>query len=482
MKLAYVASEIMPFASTGGLADVAGALPAALAKKGHAVWRVMPMYRQVREGPFKLRDIGLKLSIPVGFRSYTAEVWQCEDVTPLTYFIRRDEYFDRSQLYSLPDRDYEDNFERFIFFQKAVVALIDALDMKPDIVHGNDWQTGLLPLFLEHGIQGTGRGRKEKTVFTIHNLAYQGIFSGDNYSSTNLPFFCFSVDTMEFYGNISFMKCGITTSDIITTVSKTYAEEIQTEESGCGLHGVLATVKDRLVGIINGIDNEAWNPATDPHIATPFSAADLSGKKACKRDLIQRMGLKISDDTPLIGMVTRLVEQKGFDILALAMDELMKLDVGVALLGTGREQYEELCKEWAETWPGKFAFVLDYDPELSHKIEAGSDLFLMPSQFEPCGLNQLYSLRYGTIPVVHAVGGLKDTIEDVGPDGQIGYGVQFKAYTPMAMLEAIHRAIELYRKRETWDSVVNRAMAQEFSWARSADEYVAIYERILAAK
>jgi len=480
MRIGYVSSEITPYASTGGLADVAGALPGVMARKGHDVWRAMPMYRRVLEGSFKLVDLGLKLTIPVGFHNRTAEVWSTEDKNPATYFIRRDEFFDRSQLYSLSNRDYDDNFERFVFFQKAVVAMIDALSLKPQIVHGNDWQAGLVPLFLEHGLHGVGRGRKEKTVFTIHNLAYQGIFSGNDFSMTNLPFSSFQLETMEFYGNINCMKNGITSSDVVTTVSKTYASEIQTEKSGCGLHGVLTKVHDKVVGIVNGIDDQVWNPAADPHLKAPYSAADLAGKKLCRKDLLDRMKLKVRPGTPVIGMISRLVDQKGFDILAEAMPELMKRDVAMVLLGTGQENYHELCKSWAATWPAKFSCTLAFDTELSHKIEAGADIFLMPSHFEPCGLNQMYSLRYGTVPVVHATGGLEDTVEDVGTSGAIGTGFKFKTYTAQSLVEAVDRALAMYRRPQVWQQIVVRAMQQDFSWNHAADEYLRLYASLIS--
>jgi len=480
MNIVYIASEIVPFASTGGLADIGSALPRALTRQGVQVWRVMPLYRQVAEGPFDLKDTGLRLDIPVGFKMHRAEVWMTEEPAPPTFFIRRDEFFDRTQLYSLPDRDYDDNFERFVFFQKAAVALIDALSLHPDIVHLSDWQTGLVPLFLKHGLQGIGRQCTEKTIFTIHNLAYQGIFPGSLYALTNLPFFCFNVGTAEFYGNVNCMKAGITTSDAVTTVSKTYAQEIQTEEAGLGLHGVLSRLGDRLVGILHGADYDVWDPSNDDHISASYNAADLGGKRKCKEDLIKLMGLTIPVETPLIGLVSRLVDHKGMDILAEAMAGLMSRDVAFVLLGMGQEKYHELCEQWAVKWPGRFAVRLGYDNPLAHRIEAGADLYLMPSRFEPCGLNQLYSLRYGTIPVVHATGGLEDTIEDIAPGAEQGTGFKFKSYTADGLLSAVDRALDLMKDRDRWISLMKRAMAQDFSWTRSADEHLNLYRRLLS--
>lgn len=480
MRIVYAASEILPFASTGGLADVGSALPSALLKHGIQVSRVMPLYRQIAESGHSLKDTGIRLDIPVGFRVYKADVWTCDQPGPQTYFIRRDEFFDRSQLYSLPERDYDDNFERFVFFQKAIVALIDALGQRPDIVHCSDWQTGLVPLFLRHGINGMGRNLTEKIVFTIHNLAYQGIYPGSLYSLTNLPFFCFNMDYLEFFGNINCIKGGMTAADVVTTVSKTYTQEIRTEEFGCGLHGVLARLGDRLVGIPLGVDYSVWSPANDAYITHAGRTADLSGKKACKDELVKAAKLNISAGTAILGMVTRLVDQKGLDILADAMNALMALDVSVVILGAGQEKYQTLCRQWAEKWPGRFTAHVGYDTPLAHKIIAGSDLYLMPSRFEPCGLSQLYGFRYGTLPVVHATGGLDDTVEDIPADGSKGTGFKFKTYTSDGLLSAIHRAMELRKNQEVWSAIMQRAAQQDFSWDRVADEYVLLYRKLMS--
>jgi starch synthase len=478
MKIAYVASEITPFASTGGLAEVAGALPAALVSQGHTVWRFMPMYRAIIESPHSIRRLDIKLTIPVGFRNYRAEVWTCEDPGPRTYFIRRDEFFDRSQLYSLPDRDYDDNFERYVFFQKAVVALIDELQLKPDIVHGNDWQSGLLPFFLQHGIQGRERGRKERCVFTIHNLAYQGVYPGSDYTLTNLPFNAFSVDTMEFYGQVNCLKAGIMGADLVTTVSPTYAREIQTKEDGFGLDGVLGSVRQRLFGILNGIDMAVWDPQQDARIAANFDPVHMGGKRTCRQKLAARMRLRLKPDTVLLGMVTRMVDMKGMDIVAEAMPELMKRNVAVAILGSGQEKYQKLCAEWVDAWPGRFSARIGYDAQLAHEIQAGSDISLIPSRHEPCGLTQFYSLRYGTVPVVHAVGGLEDSVQDLSADGATGTGLKFKEYRAAGLLAAIDRGLELFAKPTVWTGIQQRGMTQDFSWAKPAAEYIAHYRRI----
>ncbi len=481
MKVVFVSSEVTPLASTGGLAEVAAALPKALSRAGAEVCRVMPMYRRVIEGRFQLVDLKTALNVPVGMRNYRAEVWKCDDFPPTTYLIRRDEFFDRSQLYSLPDRDYDDNFERFVFFQKAVVALIDKLELKPDIVHCNDWQTGLVPYFLRHGLQGSGRAGRERIVFTIHNLAYQGIFPGSDYPMTNLPFSGFSIRTMEFFGNMNCLKAGMTGSDHITTVSETYAKEIQTQAAGCGLEGVLAERRDRLTGIVNGIDTEVWNPATDKNIAAQFSADDLRGKQVCRQHICARMRINLSAQTPIIGMVTRLVDQKGLDILAAAMPELMKRDMSLVLLGTGTAAYETMSQDWMRSWPGKIGCKIAYDPKLAHRIFAGTDLFLMPSRFEPCGLNQLYGMRYGSIPVVHDVGGLADTVVDVRENVDSGFGYKFRDYTPASVINVIDSVLTDFQNRERWLAIVRRAMSQDFSWDKSSAAYLNLYSRAISA-
>jgi starch synthase len=480
MNILFAASEMCPFASTGGLADVAQALPEKLAALGINIVRVVPCYRQVLDHSNTLRDTGIKLSIPVGLSNYTAEVWIDDSVYPLTYFIRRDEFYDRSNLYGLPHRDYDDNFERFTFFQKAVVALIDNMKLAPDIVHCNDWQTGLLPLFLRYGIHGSGREQHEKTIFTIHNLAYQGIYPGSVFPYSNLPLSCFNIHEMEYYNQVSCMKAGIVVSQITTTVSPSYAKEICTEESGCGLHGVLLDKGDDLIGILNGVDYGSWNPETDELIVNNYSADKPDGKLKCRDDLHSFMGLESRKGRPLIGMVTRLAEQKGLDILADAINDIMELDVAVAILGTGQQVYHDLCEEWNRKWPDRFCVKLEYNNKLAHRIEAGSDIFLMPSRFEPCGLNQMYSLKYGTVPVVHATGGLKDTITDILTSPDDGNGFRFDQYSGAGLFEAVKAAVEMYQQKpEYWQILMQRIMQQDFSWEKAASKYVGLYERCL---
>jgi starch synthase len=483
MRIVYVASEITPFASTGGLAEVLGSLPRAVAARGHEVVRIMPLYRQVREGRFTLADTGVRVDIPLGLRRYRGSVWMADEPGPRTYFIARDEFFDRRHLYGTREADYDDNFERFAFFQKAVVEAIDRLELKPDLVHLNDWQTGLIPLFLEHGVRGTRRGRREKVVFTIHNVAYHGKYPGAEFALLNLPFSAFSIETMEYYSEINFLKAGIMCADAVTTVSETYRQEIQTRPHGRGLEGVLAAADRKLQGIVNGIDTDLWNPATDPLIARTFDAARPGGKASCRRQLIQEFGLAAGEGTLVLGLVSRLTGDKGIDLLKDALPALMERNLAVAILGSGESEFEAMLGAWPKQWPERVGVRLKYDRDLARRIVAGADAFLMPSKEEPCGLNQLYSMRYGTLPIVRSVGGLADTVQNLDPDAGTGTGFVFAEYDAASLVGAVDRALAVFRDRpRDWLSAMQRAMTQDWSWARSATRYLEIYERLAAAQ
>lgn len=478
MNVVFVASELSPFASTGGLGDCAAGLSKALSEAGHAVIRVLPMYRRIVSGEVTSVDTGIRLRIPVGFKTYTAEVAKSTEGAPETYFIGRDEFFDRSHLYNTSSRDYEDNFERFVFFQKAVVALIDHLKLPVDIVHLNDWQTGLIPYFLDHGIHGGSRGRREKVVFTIHNLAYQGLFPGSDYGMTSLPFNCFSVDTLEYYGQINCAKAGITGANWITTVSPQYASEIQQKDGGFGLEGLLLNCRNRMSGILNGVDTTVWDPSTDRAIAANFNAVDTSGRRQCRAALLRRAGLSIRDDVPVLGMVTRLVAMKGIDLLEASMDRLIETGVAFVILGAGEAAHMAVCRGWASRWPGRISYTPEYTPDLARVILAGSDMVLIPSRREPCGLTQFYGLRYGAIPIVHATGGLKDSVHDFGATAGEGNGFVFEDYTVDALASTLQRAVDVYHRRADWIGLMRRAMSGDYSWSRPAREYTAIYQKI----
>lgn len=425
----------------------------------------------------------MTFEVPLGSHDCTAEVYRNQQFGIDIYFIARDEYYDREELYGIGDRDYDDNFERFVFFQKTVVEALDRLAFDADVVHTNDWQTGLIPYFLRHGIHGTGRKGRERSVFSIHNLAYQGIFPAAAFARTNLPAATFSIDGMEYYGQVSCMKAGIAGADRLVTVSTTYARQIQTEESGYGLHGILTKRTDDLSGIVNGIDYESWNPETDGNLASRYDVQSApSGKSDNKRELAAQCGLNVDDSTMLIGMVTRLVDLKGIDLVAEIVPELMNRNVAVVLLGSGKEEYHQLCRRWSRRWPKKFSCKLKFDPVFSHLIFGASDAYLMPSRIEPCGLGQLYSMRYGVLPVVHATGGLEDTVIDLNGSGNHGTGFKFRPYKSVELLNALDRAIALYGQPGEWSSAVKRAMEQDLSWAGSARKYSELYEDLLGIR
>ena len=485
-RVLFVCSEARPFASTGGLADVSGALPAELIREGVPVDRVMPLYRKVLDGQesggYRVERTPMTLSIPLGGEEIPAEIHVTEYSGGLTYFIGCEEFFDRTELYALPHREYRDNYHRFLFFQKAVVALVDALGAPYDVVHLNDWQTGMVPLFLQHGIRGTGRTNREHTVMTVHNLAYQGIYPSTGLYHTNLPGNMLSqYPELEYYGNINFLKAGLVTADRVNTVSPTYAEEILTPEFGCGLEGVLEYLKTPVMGIVNGVDTDDWNPETDKHLPATYTRRALKGKGTCKEKLCKELGFESTkEDLPLFVVVTRLVEQKGLEILKQAMEHFMSLPVRFALLGSGQAEYHEWVKEANQRWPDTFKGILGYDSGLSHRMEAGGDFFLMPSRFEPCGLNQLYSLRYGTLPIVNPTGGLKDTVVDLRNNPDKGTGFHLRSYTSESLLECIRDASALYHQKAELRKVRQRAMAVDVSWSKTAGEYLKLYEDAMA--
>jgi len=479
LTVLFASSECVPFASSGGLGDVVDALPRILhGNKVNAI-RVLPLYRRIKEANIPLKQKSLPIKIPVGLEHWEGRIWEMKSGKgPRTFFIEREELFDRSELYGPSHRPYDDNFERFLFFQKGIIALIDQLKIPVDIVHCNDWQTGLLPMLLKHGNEGRGRTANEKTLFTIHNLAYQGIFSPRLFPLTNLPGECFHYTRLEYFNQINCLKGGLAECDLITTVSETYAREIQTEEFGCGLESLLQHRSDDLVGIINGVDYQAWNPKTDSNLVKNYTPAQIAGKKACKSALISRFGLKEKKNTLLIGMISRLAEQKGFEIIRRAISKCMNMDVQFVLLGSGDPKIEKWARTWEKKWPERFSAEIGFEPGLAHQIEAGADLFLMPSRFEPCGLNQLYSLKYGTLPLVHDTGGLADTIVDLNDSPKCGTGFKMKSYTVPSLLDALQRAVDLYADSSNWETAMKRAMNTDFSWERTSGNYLEVYRKL----
>jgi len=478
MKVLFVSSEIVPFASTGGLGDVCASLPKALAKEGVEVIRMIPLYQQIDRHKYGLTPCDVVLHIPLGQAWYQSRVWkqQYEGVT--TYFIQSDEFFERAGIYGTLDHGYADNFERFLFFQKAVVRLIDEWNIRPDLVHCNDWQSALVPMLLYHGIGGNFRNGQEKTLLTIHNLSHHGWAPADKFYMTNLPDSCYTMHTLEFFGEINMLKGGLVGASAINAVSPTYAKEIKTPRFGCRLNGVLYHRQNVLHGILNGIDYERWNPATDPYLPAHYSADDLSGKAICKKDLQRAAGFKPDAKIPLLGMISRLVPQKGIDILSASIEAIVATGAQLVILGSGDSRYEEACREWAARWPKQVCAWIEFSSALAHQIEAGVDVFLMPSEFEPCGQNQLYSMRYGTIPLVHGVGGLEDSVIDFAEKG--GTGFKFHGYSPDVFVECLSRALTVYADKAKWKNLMKRAMKQDFSVVHMAREYLALYESILS--
>jgi starch synthase len=502
MRCLYVASEVAGLAKTGGLADVAASLPRALADRGHEVAVLMPLYRCIRKGPHALTPTGLNFSVPIGGRLVSGSIWRTTipaSNVPV-YLIEQQAYFERDDpaagaglyQYTRPDGsriDYEDNCERFVFFNRAVLETIRLLDFWPDALHLNDWQTGLVPVYLQElGLPESYAALRPrfaalKTLLTIHNLAYQGLFWHFDMPLTGLPWRLFRYEQLEFYGKINFLKAGIVNANLLNTVSPTYAKEIQTPYHGCGLQAVLAARRHDLSGIVNGIDVRVWNPATDRHVAANYDIdTAVQGKAVCKKAVQQDFGLPQSPATPLLAMVSRLAEQKGVDLLGQIAPALLRQNVQLVVLGEGQPEYHAMLRALKSRFPAQVGLKLGQDEPLAHRIEAGADIFLMPSIYEPCGLSQLYSLKYGTVPVVRATGGLCDTVADATPERlQAGgaTGFTFVAMTPAAFLETVERALELFRGQPTqWLGLVRTGMRQDWSWRRSAAEYEQLYQMV----
>jgi starch synthase len=488
LRILFVSAEVAPFAKTGGLGDVVGALPKALAALGHDVRVVMPLYQVVRHGQFALEELVSELTVPLVIGNRTARVWQSvaltSDVsaarTPV-YFIEQDEFFARPGLYGDENGDYPDNAIRFIFFCRAALALALRLGDPLDVIHCHDWQTALIPAYLRALPWLDARLASAALVYTVHNLAYQGVFPAWAFQLTGLPPPLFQPTGMEFFGMVNFMKAGLLYADVLTTVSPTYAEEICTPDFGFGLHTVLQTRRNALVGILNGVDYSVWSPEVDPHITARYHAEDLTGKAECKKALLQEFHLPGEIETPLIGMISRLVDQKGFDLLVAALDRLLTLNFRLVILGSGAQPYEEFLSSLSQRYPQKVAVRVGFDDVLAHQIEAGSDCFLMPSRYEPCGLNQIYSLRYGTIPIVRATGGLKDTVMPFNPETGEGTGFVFQDASGDALFSAVNEALTIFANPTAWRRLMRNAMAQDFSWRESATRYVELYQRTIAS-
>ena len=492
MRIVFASSEAVPFSKTGGLADVATALPKSLALIGHDVSLITPYYPQVikkngAEVP-AIEQTGISFRVAVGSKFVDGRILRStlpgSRVT--VFLIEQPYYFDRPGLYVELDQDYRDNCERFVFFSRAVMEASRVLGLKPDIVHANDWQTGLVPALVNIECRGTPGFEKTASVFTIHNMSFQGQFWHWDMLLTGLDWKYFNWRQMECYGHLNLLKTGISFADIVTTVSPTYSHEIQTPEFGCGLNGALSSRQSDLVGILNGVDTEVWNPSVDTSIAKTYSASSLDdGKAACKAALQSRLGLPVRPSVLLLGSISRMTHQKGFQLLEQCSSMLLDQDLQMVFLGSGEPRFESLLLKLAQDHPEKVATHIGYDEELSHQIEAGADAFLMPSEFEPCGLNQMYSLIYGTVPIVRAVGGLADSVIDASDENVANgtaNGFSFREFRSDVLFWNICRARAMFSDKLKWQRLQQAGMKRDWSWKQSANEYMQVYERALAKR
>lgn len=477
MKILIASSEVLPFSKTGGLAAFTGSLPVALKKLGHDVRVITPKYKSADEGKFQLRQVIESIGVPISNRIENCSVLEGKlDKSVPVYLVKNDNYYHRDELYGDSQGDYPDNAERFIYFSRSILEVCKALNFSPDILHCNDWQTGLTPVYLRKTYHDDPFFLQTASVYTIQNLGYQGLFWHYDMHLTGLGWDLFTPNGLEYYGKINLMKGGLLWADIISTVSKKYSQEIQTQEYGHGLEGVLQFRKEDLYGIINGADYTLWNPETDSLIAKNYSVNNLSGKVACKRELLKELGFPVIIDRPIIGMISRLDDQKGFNLLADIIEKLMQLDLYFVLLGTGHQRYQKLFQHIGEKYPKKAGIRIGYDNTFAHKIQAGADMLLMPSRHEPCGLHQIYGLKYGTVPIVRATGGLDDTIKIFQPKAGTGTGIKFIKYRSENLLEAIKKALKAYKDKKTWKALKLRGMKEDFSWDYSAKEYEKLYK------
>lgn len=472
LKVLIVSSEAAPFVKSGGLGDVAGSLPKALKALGADVRVVIPKYKKIKtEHYINIEFLG-SFNVKLGWRTQKAGILLKNEDVPV-YFVENDYYFGRDGLYG-----YDDDNERFAFFSKAVIDMLPFVDFIPDIIHCNDWQTGPVSMVLKESYKKISYLKNIKTLYTIHNLQYQGNFDPASLEMFDLPSYLYDNGTVEFYGRMSYMKSGIEYSDVVSTVSETYAKEIQTEEYGYGFDGIMRSVSGRLKGIINGIDYKENDPETDKRIEVNFGVDTIEKKKENKKLLQRSLGLE-ERDVPMICMISRLANQKGFDILAGAMETLMQNDIQFVLLGTGEKEYEDMFRYYEDRWKGRFCSCIMFDDVLAQRIYASGDMFLMPSRFEPCGLGQMFSLRYGTVPVVRKTGGLADTVTHFDPETGKGNGFLFETYDSGGIIWAVGEALKTYENKDSWNRLVKNCMETKLSWEDSAKKYIALYNEML---
>ncbi len=483
LNTAFLVSECVPFCKTGGLADVAGSLPQALGKLNCNIKIFLPLYRQINVSEFDLvlqKDLtGLSVfidGIPVSFHVWYSKLSRSKVEV---YFIENEHYFGRPALYT----DDADEDERFILLQRAAFSVMQQLRWSPHILHCNDWQTALAPVMLKEEFARNELFAGTASVLSLHNIGYQGVFKKESIIKAGLPkHYDFPTGPFEFYGKFNFLKAGIVFADALNTVSPTYAREIQQKEFGFGLNGVLTERSDSLWGILNGIDDDEWNPKKDPHIVMNYDSDSISKKLQNKKDLLERLGMPFDEKVPVIGLITRLVSQKGVELLQAALGEIMRLPLQIVALGSGDPKLEKFFKRASKAWPDKFYSHIGYNNKLAHRITAGADMFLMPSRYEPCGLNQMYSLKYGTVPIVRKTGGLADTVKDVHEYYGSGTGFSFNDFDSVALYVTIRRALDVFKHKKEWRSIIKRAMQQDFSWRYAARQYRQLYELAIKRK
>jgi starch synthase len=472
--------ESSPFAQAGNLGEAIYGLSSSLAQGGHRVSVVLPLYRQVKEQERPLTSTGIRLSIPLCMKTLEAEVYHAALQPNLDfYFIAQDSLYDRDGLYGTRYGDFQDNAERFIFFSRAVVEMVEALEMDFDVCHCHEWQTGLVPVYGRTLYRDRPRWRHLPVVYSVHNVGFQGIFSGYDFSLTGLDWGLLSPKALEFHDKINFMKGGLVFADLLSTVSASYREEILTPEYGYGLEGVFNERAAELLGIPEGVDYSRWKTLNNPFLTASYDQSNLKGKQACKAHLAARFGLDLPRERPLIGMTTLFLERKGIDLVENILDDLLRLDVGFVLKGFGDERHQHLLQDIQNRHPDRMGLFLGYSAELVHQIIAGSDIYLMPSRYEPGGLNQLHCLRYGTVPVVRAIWGLDETIQEYDPRTGQGNGFKFSGYTPKEFLDAVCRAIALFHDKSSWEALIRNNMLLDFSWERVIPQYLEFYRRAL---
>lgn len=488
LKILFLSSEVAPFAKTGGLADVSSSLPKALRELGHEVRIMMPKYKVVNERKFVLREVIRLKDIPLAMGDDEVKInvksaFTMDPIKIQTYFIDHRPYFHRDELYvdAKTGQEYPDNAERFILFAKGVLETLKILSWQPNVIHCNDWQTSLIPFLMKTQYKDDEFFKKISTLLTIHNVEFQGNFPPEKYKKTNADESIFKTGSnLEYYEKFSFLKTGIYYSDYVTTVSEQYAVELQSsEEYGMGFEGIFKDIKKKFSGIVNGIDYTVWDPETDEKIPVKYTYGKVNLKKENKVELLKRFNLEYKEGVPVLGIVSRLTEQKGFDLLEEIAEDLFKMDIRMVVIGLGERKYQKMFDTLKKKYKGRIGVKFTFDEDLSHLLEAGSDIFLMPSKFEPCGLNQLFSLRYGTVPVVRKVGGLADTITEFDKKTEKGNGFVFTKYASKDFLAAIKRALKLYENPKTWKKILKNGMKQDFSWNSSAKKYSKIYEKIL---